>query len=430
MSLIVVRNYIHKDLVELTKTSYDELLISGENYLYGIRLLEKVFFQDNLQSNYDYICFVDEDCIVSNFDSIIKMMDETDVDVVGVPDGNCVDMRVHRPDVPNLFFVIIKTKKMQNLSFDEYNEFNVSVGYAGETFNYDTYEPYYKFFCYIKYKLNCNFFYLNAKTSKFDNATTEVFFDDKLFAAHTWYSRFYDYEDTKKRIDESIQYYKNFLFNRVTLPFDKVYCLHLVEAENRLDHLKNEFSRLGILQDVEIWWSCKHPKVLEICNFLHNTNQFYWNGLGNGGAFNCTREHYQMVKTAYLRGYNSICIIEDDITFTDDVELIKRVFNSIPNDYDILRISYHIRRGLIYPSIPELFIEDDTMRLWGTQMYALSRAGMKYYIEYVDNNYCVADAPLYDVDAIQKYGLKNYLYFNNDLIIRDNEINNHTFIQD
>lgn len=425
MTKIIIRNYLHKDLLEKTRTKYEEYDIYGENNLYGGWLLEKLFFKDEIHHEYDYVCFFDEDCIVDNIDKILDMMESSDVDIVGVPDGNSVHMRTHRPDIPNMFFVIIKTKKLQNLDYNSYINHTVNNGYIGDTFGFNNVEPYYKFFSYLINDLSCVFFQLNAKTSKLDNETTEVFFDGKMIAAHTWWSRRYDDFNIKKRIDKSIEYYKNILYNKITLPFDKIYCLHCVEAKNRENNFKKELNKIGLTEQVDIWWSCKHPKALECANFLKESNQYSWNGVGNGGAFNCTREQYQIIKTAYFRGYNSVCVIEDDITFIEDTNLLKSVFSSIPEDYDILRLVYiydnHDNKG-------DYFVENYTKYLWGAQMYALSRKGMKFYIDFVDNNYCVADEPLFAIDKIKENNLKNY-FCNYKIAIIDNKVNNMSLIQ-
>lgn len=429
MNLLVIRNYIHQELVEETKTKYNEFLVYGGFGLYGRGLLEKVFFEDKLNLQYDYLCFIDEDCIVSDFSEIIKMMETSDIDVVGVPDGNCVHMRIQRPDIPNMFFLIIKTEKLKILSVDDYQSCNVNIGYSGKTFSFDNFEPYYQFFQYIKNKLSCNFFYLNAKTSNFDNTTTELYFDNTLFGAHTWYSRIYHIKDVYDRINSSIKYYKNILFNKITLPFDKTYCLHLVESQERYNHITNQFKNIGIDKQVEIWWTCRHPKTERIARWLRDNGEYYWNGFGNGGAFNCTREQYQIVKTAYLRGLNSVCVMEDDITFVGAIDKIKKVFDTIPNDYDILRLCY-IKTSPVYKeSEDSLFVESYDKYFWGCQMYALSRRGMEYFIKTIDENYCVSDYPLFAIDKIKESGLKNYLLVFDDIFLMDNEINNNTLIQ-
>lgn len=43
----------------------------------------------------------------------------------------------------------------------------------------------------------------------------------------------------------------------MTLPFDKIYCIHLVESKDRYNNLMNQFTKLNIQDQVDIWWTCK-----------------------------------------------------------------------------------------------------------------------------------------------------------------------------
>lgn len=213
---IIIRDYIHADLLQRTLLHVDnEILISGANRLFGKALLEKIFIRDYMQAQYEYIVLVDEDCLMidSNaINEIIEMMEKSDVDIVGVADGNEVKIRIHRPDVPNLFFTIFKTKKLQNLNLNEINSFPIPQGYVGKTFAYDNFEPYYSYLCYFVYGRGCNFFPLKAETSGVDNFTTEVYYEDRIICAHTWYSRAYNGREKEsgghtRRINESLEHY-------------------------------------------------------------------------------------------------------------------------------------------------------------------------------------------------------------------------------
>ena len=111
------------------------------------------------------------------------------------------------------------------------------------------------------------------------------------------------------------------------LPFDKVYMLHLAENENRLNFMVDQFKHHGISKQVEIWWTCKRDISIEIGNKLNSlhTEQYDWYQ-GNeeskgvyGGVFNCAFEHYTIIKQAYLRGFESILIIEDEYSLADAI---------------------------------------------------------------------------------------------------------------
>lgn len=196
--IIFIRNYMNQDLLEKTKLNNVECLyINGGNGLYGLKLLEEIFIKRKLQDKYKYVVLVDEDCLITNINSVfglIQNMELNNFDMCGVPDGGCVNIRGHRADVPNLFFTIIKTDKLKIFNADEYKNFNVPVKESLlPNVKYDIFEPYYKFLTYLIYKLNFTFLNLRAKESDCDAITTIVIDGNgKDFAYHTWYARKYN----------------------------------------------------------------------------------------------------------------------------------------------------------------------------------------------------------------------------------------------
>ena len=115
----------------------------------------------------------------------------------------------------------------------------------------------------------------------------------------------------------------------------------------------------------------------------------------NGGVFNCTREHYTIIKQAYLKGLNSVAIIEDDVSFYNDFNLWELYMNNIPQDWDILRIGSlrSIAERQYCDNTSNLWVLQENV-LWGTQFYALNRKGMKYIIDFIDTVYTPIDLPL------------------------------------
>jgi len=186
--------------------------------------------------------------------------------------------------------------------------------------------------------------------------------------------------------------------------FDKIYCLHCIEHKERMMSSLYEFNKVNLINKVEYRMTSLQPKEnLLMSESLHK--------LRNESEYHCTREHYTMIKIAYLSNYDYILIFEDDIKLIKK-SLFDKFMNNIPNDFDILRLggaTHHV-----FEQCHELYqngILWDKMKfpLWCTMGYALSRRGMKYYIDYVENEYCVADLPLYDIKAIQDNQLNNYI---------------------
>jgi GR25 family glycosyltransferase involved in LPS biosynthesis len=182
---------------------------------------------------------------------------------------------------------------------------------------------------------------------------------------------------------------------KLNLPFDEVYCINLVEREDRYNLQCKQYQMLGIDNKVIFHRDVKHPFVNEISGFL-KTN---YGAQIDKSAFNCTRNHYMIIKSAYLRGVNSIMVIEDDNQFYNDIEVLQKYFDNLPNDWEVLRIN--CLRGKFEQ---DQFLRQDNIdilwkpienALWGTGCYALSREGMRKMIEWVDTRYDAIDIPLY-----------------------------------
>lgn len=191
------------------------------------------------------------------------------------------------------------------------------------------------------------------------------------------------------------------------LPFDKCYCLHLAEATDRYENLLNQFDKLGIKDQVEIWWTCKRKISTEIGNSIKTLHSVYYDNIKNNGhvdiygaVFNCAFEFYTIIKQAYLRGFESILLMEDDLTFKDDFDY-EHFFNIIPDDYDILRMGYDeshlewMKEMDLYKNTEDFLIKYPYgWRFGGMCLVAFNRKGMKYYIDYMDSKFECADYPL------------------------------------
>lgn len=187
------------------------------------------------------------------------------------------------------------------------------------------------------------------------------------------------------------------------LPFDKVYCLHLVEDTNRYENIKKQFKKLNIEDQVNIWWTCKRP----ISNFigdklttLHSRgyddviSQYNFKTL-YGGAFNCAYEFYTIIKTTYLQGYETILVMEDDIIFYDDFDY-EHFFSNLPNDWDILRLGYSKQHEeyIKKHNTSGNFLFKADVQFAGMCLTAFNRKAMKFYIDFMDDKFKYSDAPI------------------------------------
>lgn len=206
---------------------------------------------------------------------------------------------------------------------------------------------------------------------------------------------------------------------KIILPFDKVFCLNLCERSDRRDFMKQQFERLGILDQITWHEAVKHSfGDGNIISKALGMSGIGW--LNNDNEYNCAREHYTIIKSSYLNGCDHILILEDDISLLNNKELFREMINLIPRDYDILRLgaiwTKEYISGLSGKPGWELCYKD----FHGALGYALNREGMRYIITCQDHYFEAADSPLYRSNRIKINGLKMYSPTIPLIIIKEN----------
>lgn len=212
------------------------------------------------------------------------------------------------------------------------------------------------------------------------------------------------------------------------LPFDEVYCLHLAENSDKYNLMMSEYEKVGIKDQVKIWWTVKRKISAQIGNSIDTLHSTFYDKLKKtnkniyGAVFNCALEHYTIVKQAYLRGVNTILVLEDDIKFIDNISAVEKAFTQLPSQWDVLKFynGFNARQN----SIPKYNCEDD---LWNkittkfkseesTACYAFNRDAMKFYIDSMDRCFIFADGifPIFIYNNFNYFDTR-YLVVYNDL---------------
>ena len=198
--------------------------------------------------------------------------------------------------------------------------------------------------------------------------------------------------------------------NKLNSIFDKIFVIHCVENEERYNNILFQKEQNNL--DLDIWWTCYHPWSNQIINGLILSNRCRY--IINGSEFNLTREFYTIIKTSYYKGYDRILIFEDDFCLMKQ-EYIDDFLDNIPNDFDIIQFSILANEdilpdGRIISSeykAGKYFIKCDR-GYWSNCGLALSRKGMKYFIDYIDNEFVAADIPTFeDTNKLKWYGKTN-----------------------
>ena len=185
------------------------------------------------------------------------------------------------------------------------------------------------------------------------------------------------------------------------LPFSETWLINLVERPDRYEKMKKQFDYFK--WDVKEHRTVIHPWCNDIIKIFKATRKGY---LKDPNAFSCTREHYTLIKSAYLRGLNSICIIEDDVSFNKNISVWEEYLNNLPEDWDILRLC--CMRGYYEQEYTKGYIWCPVKNgMWGTGCYALNRKGMKYMMESIERYMQPIDLPLYNYTSDSN--IKHYL---------------------
>ena len=176
------------------------------------------------------------------------------------------------------------------------------------------------------------------------------------------------------------------------LPFEETYLINLVERPDKYETMRKRIDYMG--WDVKDFRVVKHP----ISDLFINLMPPDFNGckMCSGNELNCAREQYTIIKSAYLRGVETVAIMEDDISFYKDMSVWDDHFNNLPSDWDILRIN--TLRGEdeynLFKNSKDFWKKQNTFNLYGAGFYVMNRKAMKYIIDNMDAVYMPIDVIL------------------------------------
>ena len=270
------------------------------------------------------------------------------------------------------------------------NEFNITCKYYAINF-------------FDEFKKYLNIESINEYEEKFPN----VFIVQK-YASHLKKKR---HAVSVKQTEDELKKYINNCYPyhpRNKYGFDKIYCFNLYTSNERYEFMKNQFDKLNL-------------EVNFIRSFSINTPNTYFSnqafdGLPTPGAIlDYVTKLYSIIKESLLKNYDHILIFEDDVIIDNDKFL--EMINFIPSDYDIIRFGFTKDDNLLNPENANIynnyFCINKYVNYWGVFTVALSRKGMEYFVNYIDNKLCQADLPFFDVNMINNNNLVNYYCYAN-----------------
>ena len=167
--------------------------------------------------------------------------------------------------------------------------------------------------------------------------------------------------------------------------FDYVGVVCFSRYQMRLALLKEELKRVGLLSRAAFHIDFPNPfeeKLISVLPFTNKRTQ---------KAFHCGYNNYCIIKRAFEMGCKSVLVIEDDVRFLKDVELLGRCIQSLPEDFDLAMFDKNwpakefaeCRESIISKKVNPYWISFD--RFFSSGCYAMSRKGMERFIEAYQN---------------------------------------------
>ena len=190
------------------------------------------------------------------------------------------------------------------------------------------------------------------------------------------------------------------VFQALTQKFDKICLLTLSNrTETRTKPMMRMLRNIGLENESDI---CVYKTVPFPLNniIIKGINQMF-NGqhFTKPAEFDCMRSHYNMIRTAYDEGVQNLLVMEDDLCFLKDEHRFIDVIHNMPEKYLFCQFDgFSMHPGLKnILDTTECWVEHPSIGIWNTDMYAISRDGMKAYMDFQDKVCWVADGPMYQL---------------------------------
>lgn len=196
--------------------------------------------------------------------------------------------------------------------------------------------------------------------------------------------------------------------------FDYIALICYTGYKTRYYELLPELKRVGLFDKIHIHWDFPSVYRDKLFNCVGKST---YNA--KGGSFFMGVNHYNAIKTAQQLGCKSILVMEDDIRFLKDLDLIRTIVDSLPDNYD-LALFDRSKPG----DMTEDDFQDDVTRLpankfWRNYdtasscgMYALSESGMNHYLSILEEE--IRGNRIRNSDFYFKRGWRNITYWDRD----------------
>lgn len=236
--------------------------------------------------------------------------------------------------------------------------------------------------------------------------------------------------------------------------FDKIVCIHYLPYQDRVENIKNELRRVGILDLPQFQWYYTIDNDF-YDNAYINIKQTQNNYRLSKKNIKYTIDSFALLKKLQFLNCEHVLILEDDVVFRKDCESIREIIRLTPSDYDIINYDPEIlynNDGTIgtFSRINKYIYKYANSKVVNMSCCALTRKAINHIVESqkkylqpfdfytwndVDslNTYCVSNgkhlciqnADLYDNKQTEKPLVQKYPFVN----IGEYNVSNGNFTQ-
>lgn len=126
--------------------------------------------------------------------------------------------------------------------------------------------------------------------------------------------------------------------------FDRIFVVHQASRPERIERLRTEIKRVGILDSGILEYEVTVPTFIEEKYWGILPEKYRRDRLNPVGALNLTIANERIFRKSLLGGYRRILVLEDDVQFLSDTAEIKRMLDRLPQNYDFCQFD-KVRRG-------------------------------------------------------------------------------------
>lgn len=188
--------------------------------------------------------------------------------------------------------------------------------------------------------------------------------------------------------------------------FDRIYCIHYLPQAHKLRRLEQELSRVGITQSGLLEWRYTVPSPYDA--FLYERYK-HPQLCPTKGYVNVALEYRAILWEALFYGYERILVMEDDLAFLKDLDLLKAVLDAMPMGYDLVQLDKFVLPiakerwdyRLEHSRINEHFLDASGVNFTSAACLALTRTGMRSVLEVEDARLMATDMAFAVIDGLK-----------------------------